>query len=73
MSEHKESWSAVVPTTIGATAIIVMLGVLGVWSVKTQIAGAVVASGVIEVESERQAIQHPDGGVVGLFSRAKAI
>ncbi len=70
MSEQKESWSAVVPTTIGATAIIVMLGVLGVWSVKTQIAGAVVASGVIEVESERQVIQHPDGGVVGaIFAR----
>ncbi len=70
MSEQKDSWSAVVPTTIGATAIIVMLGALGVWSVKTQIAGAVVASGVIEVESERQVIQHPDGGVVGaIFAR----
>ena len=70
MSEQKKSWSAVVPATIGATAILVMVGALGVWSVKTQIAGAVVASGVIEVESERQVIQHPDGGVVGaIFAR----
>jgi multidrug efflux pump subunit AcrA (membrane-fusion protein) len=42
-----------------------MLGGLGAWSVGTEIAGAVVAPGVVEVQSERQVIQHPDGGVVG--------
>ncbi len=70
MADQEKSWSAILPTTIGACAVVLMVGVLGVWSVKTQIAGAVVASGVIEVESERQVIQHPDGGVVGaIFAR----
>ena len=65
MAEQNKSWSAALPITIGSTAIVLMVGALGFWSVGTQIAGAVVASGVIEVESERQVIQHPDGGVVG--------
>jgi len=70
MAEQEKSWSAALPTAIGTTVIFLMVGVLGVWSVNTQIAGAVVASGVIEVESERQVIQHPDGGVVGeIFAR----
>ena len=38
---------------------------VGFWSVGTEIAGAVVASGTVQVESERQVVQHPDGGVVG--------
>jgi HlyD family secretion protein len=38
---------------------------LGSWSVFTQMAGAVVGSGVIEVETKRQAVQHAVGGVVG--------
>jgi len=36
----------------------------GVWSVASEIAGAVVASGQIEVSQNRQIVQHPDGGVV---------
>ncbi len=31
----------------------------------TQIAGAVIASGTVQGETNRQVIQHPDGGVVG--------
>jgi len=31
----------------------------------TRIAGAIVASGTIQVESLRQVVQHPDGCVVG--------
>lgn len=47
-----------------------MLGGLGSWSIGTEIAGAVVASGTLEVESEHQVIQHADGGVVGeIFAR----
>ncbi|WP_457621027.1 HlyD family type I secretion periplasmic adaptor subunit [Paracoccus aurantius] len=37
---------------------------LGAWSVRARIAGAVVASGQVEVEQRRQVVQHPDGGVV---------
>jgi HlyD family type I secretion membrane fusion protein len=58
-------WTATLPLVVGFVAIALMLGGLGAWSVGTQIAGAVVAPGVVEVQSERQVIQHPDGGVVG--------
>lgn len=58
-------WSARMPLAVGFTAVAVLLGGLGAWSVGTEIAGAVVARGVVQVETERQAIRHPDGGVVG--------
>ena len=37
---------------------------VGFWSVFANIAGAIVANGSVEVESSRQIVQHPDGGVV---------
>jgi HlyD family type I secretion membrane fusion protein len=58
-------WGVRLPLGVGFLAIALMLGGLGAWSVGTRIAGAVVAPGVVEVQSERQVIQHPDGGVVG--------
>jgi HlyD family type I secretion membrane fusion protein len=58
-------WSTRIPTAIGYSAIILVLMSFGAWSVGTQISGAVVASGTVELQSDRQVIQHPDGGVVG--------
>lgn len=49
---------------LGWLTLLVMVGGLGAWSVMTTIAGAIVASGRIEVEQNRQVLQHPDGGVV---------
>ncbi|SIO59987.1 HlyD family secretion protein [Rhodovulum sp. ES.010] len=57
--------SARLPLVVGAVAILLLVGGLGVWSIATNIAGAVVATGTVKVESERQVVQHPDGGVVG--------
>jgi HlyD family secretion protein len=48
----------------GLVAMLVLLGGFGGWAVSSQLSGAVVASGRIEVERNRQALQHPDGGVV---------
>jgi HlyD family secretion protein len=59
------TWSARLPLTVGFAAIALLVGGLGAWSVTTEIAGAVVARGVVEVAGDRQVIQHPDGGVVG--------
>ena len=61
----RRGWSARLPLTVGYVALIALVGGLGYWSVRAQIAGAVVASGMIQVESNRQVIQHPEGGVVG--------
>ncbi|MEM9582605.1 MAG: HlyD family type I secretion periplasmic adaptor subunit [Pseudomonadota bacterium] len=58
-------WKATGPLFIGLLALIVLVGVLGVWAIQARIAGAVIASGMIQVETNRQVLQHPQGGVVG--------
>jgi len=58
------TWSARQPLGVGIAGLVLLLGGVGAWSVNTTLTGAVVASGMIEVESDRQVIQHPDGGVV---------
>jgi len=58
-------WGARLPLSLGFAAVVLLLGGIGVWSVQTEIAGAVVASGKVQVESRSQVIQHPEGGVVG--------
>lgn len=49
----------------GFVALAMLVGLLGVWGTQTRIAGAVIAPGLIKVESNRQVIQHSDGGIVG--------
>lgn len=63
MSASKD-WSARRPLILGTLALLVLLGGFGTWSVMAQIRGAVIASGQIEVDRNRQVIQHEDGGVV---------
>lgn len=52
------------PVLLGLVALALLLGGFGLWSATTRIAGAVVAAGQVEVEQNRQVVQHPDGGVV---------
>ncbi|WP_253762884.1 HlyD family type I secretion periplasmic adaptor subunit [Ruegeria sp. HKCCD4884] len=54
-----------VPAFVGFLALALLVGGLGYWAVETRLAGAIVSSGVIEVQSNRQVVEHPDGGVVG--------
>lgn len=49
---------------LGWLTLAALLGGFGSWAVLTNIAGAIVAPGRIEVEQNRQIVQHPDGGVV---------
>jgi HlyD family secretion protein len=49
---------------LGYLALLVLVGGFGGWAVFSNIAGAVVTSGKLEVERNRQVVQHPDGGVV---------
>ncbi|MGZ2256671.1 HlyD family type I secretion periplasmic adaptor subunit [Roseobacter sp. A03A-229] len=58
-------WRARFPMIVGAVALVILVGGLGYWAVTAQLAGAVISSGKLEVETKRQVIQHPDGGVVG--------
>jgi HlyD family secretion protein len=52
------------PLLIGAVALLLLVGGFGAWASLSQIAGAVVSPGQVEVEQNRQVVQHPDGGVV---------
>jgi HlyD family type I secretion membrane fusion protein len=52
------------PMMQATLALIVLIGGFGAWATLVNIAGAVVASGRIEVEQNRQVVQHPDGGIV---------
>jgi len=58
-------WSSRKHLIIGITAIALLVGGLGGWGAMANISGAIVASGMIEVESNRQVVQHPEGGVIG--------
>ncbi len=61
----EQVWSMKIPALVGFLALFLLVGGLGYWAVKTRLAGAIVSSGVIEVQSNRQVVEHPDGGVVG--------
>lgn len=60
----RPDWSARGSVALGLFALALLIGGFGLWSVGARIAGAVVASGQVEVEQRRQIVQHPDGGVV---------
>ncbi len=50
---------------VGLVAGVALLGVVGGWAATTNLAGAVVASGHLVVDSYAKKVQHPSGGVVG--------
>ncbi|MDX5357830.1 MAG: HlyD family type I secretion periplasmic adaptor subunit [Rhodobacterales bacterium] len=56
--------TARLPTIVGFGAMAILIAGLGIWATQAQIDGAVVASGRVIVDRNRQAVQHPDGGVV---------
>lgn len=49
---------------LGTLVIALLVGGFGGWATFTHIAGAIVSTGQIEVDRNRQVVQHPDGGVV---------
>jgi HlyD family secretion protein len=51
---------------IAAAALVLVLGV-GVISATTELAGAIIASGALVVETNVKKVQHPTGGIVGEF------
>lgn len=48
----------------GYVVLAVMVFGLGAWAAVTKITGAVVVAGTLEVEGNRQVLQHPTGGVI---------
>ena len=50
---------------LGFASLFVMFGVVGGWSVLTELNGAVIAPATIMVESFSKKVQHREGGIVG--------
>ncbi len=65
MSDRSSPWNPIRPVLIGLGALGFLVFGLGAWSALANISGAIVAPGMIIVEGNRQAVQHPEGGVVG--------
>ena len=63
-SGSNDSWSVRKPMIVGVLGLLLLVGGFGTWAVMTRISGAVIAGGQIEVDQNRQVVQHPDGGVV---------
>src|SRR5690242_14558620 len=49
---------------IGYTMVLLLVGCFGGWATSSELAGAVIASGTIIVETVDKKVQHPTGGVV---------
>lgn len=64
MNGQVKSWSFRAPLIIGFVSLLTLIGGFGVWSVQAKITGAIISAGKIEVEQNRQVVQHQDGGVV---------
>ena len=58
------TWSARQPIWTGIATVALLIAFFGGWGMLTTISGAIVANGVVQVEQNRQVVQHPDGGVV---------
>lgn len=63
MSDNS-AWSAARPVFIGMIGLVGLFGGFMAWATMTQISGAIIAPGRIEVDQNRQVVQHPVGGVV---------
>lgn len=59
----------------GGAGLVLLFGVAGGWAATSEFAGAVIAPGIIVVESADKKVQHPTGGVVGeiLVSEGDAV
>jgi len=64
VTKSVRTWSARGPLFLGFLTLLLLVGGFGTWSMMTTLSGAIVAPGQIEVEQNRQIVQHLDGGVV---------
>lgn len=62
--KERDPWSPTSHIVAGVIVLAVLVGGVGAWSALAQLSGAVIASGELRKESNRQVVQHPDGGIV---------
>ncbi len=64
MSTSSPNLSAKRPLIVGLLAMIMLVFGFGVWSINARLAGALISHGNVQVEQNRQVVQHANGGVV---------
>ena len=52
----------------GYLAVFLLVFGLGAWAALARISGAVIVPGTLEVEGNRQVVQHPTGGVIDVIN-----
>ena len=60
-----DGWGAGGYIRFGIICVALLAVGLGGWGATAKLKGAIISSGHLRVESQRQVVQHPDGGVVG--------
>lgn len=60
----RAKWPARLPMTLGVIGFLILVGGFGGWATFSKIEGAVISSGRIEVDQNRQVVQHRYGGIV---------
>lgn len=60
-----DGWGARGFIRFGLVCVLLLGGGFGTWAATAKLSGAVIATGQLRVETNRQVVQHPDGGVVG--------
>ena len=63
-AKQDDGWAAKGFIRFGLVVVVVLAGGFGGWAATANLAGAVIATGQLRVEANRQVVQHPDGGVV---------
>lgn len=64
----RNPWTARGPVLLGTLTVALLLAAMLGWGLGSRIEGAIVAPGQVQVESNRQVVQHPDGGVVATIA-----
>lgn len=59
------NWQAKGFIRFGLICVLILGGGFGGWAATASLSGAVIAMGQLRVQSNKQVVQHPDGGVVG--------
>ena len=62
--EDNPRWKLRGVVMFAVLAMVMFAGGFGAWAALSSLSGAVIASGQVEVDRNRQVVQHPDGGVV---------
>jgi HlyD family secretion protein len=63
-AEARDRWQLRPLLLLGYMTLFLLVFGIGAWAAVSRIAGAVVGSGALEVQGNRQVVQHPTGGVI---------